>query len=117
MITDVVSSLTWFISVSWIVSFLLFRFTGGRVSKVIAFIRYEFRPFFLPAYGINEAIALSQSHKPVDIVWAAFGTMGAVRLYRSSKDDDDDRWRRRQQKLADRVQQMGSRLVAVPEVA
>jgi hypothetical protein len=77
-------------------------------------LRAELRPFFLPAAAVILAIHVGSGE--IRDWWTALNDGCRFGLWFMLKDfdNDDDRWKRRRQKLAEKIQRKGARLVVVP---
>lgn len=91
---------------------------GATACKVLVWLYHEIKVLYLVALvsgPLLEANLLTAGHlSTMDYVRIAVGPVAWHWVNEIIGDDDDHRWRRRRKKIADKVAQMGGRLVVVP---
>jgi hypothetical protein len=85
---------------------------GG--SRLAPFVFHELRPFYLPAVAAQFAADTLLSNPSLGwrVLLAALNLLNWFLL--KDAGGDDDRWKRRKAKLAEKVSQVGGRLVVEP---
>lgn len=81
---------------------------------VVCGVYHELRPLYLPAVAVAAVTAALTDYGPLwsQAFMTALNIVGWW-LYKNVG-GDDDRWKRRRQKLAEKVEQVGGRLVVAP---
>ena len=104
------------ITSAWVVSGMFFSL--GKMLRVNLRQRFvwhvwaELRPLYLPAVAILVTHDVMTGNM---LGWRAFvDACHIINWFYFRNVDEDDRWKRRRRKLAEKIEQRGGRLVAVP---
>lgn len=116
---EIASLLIWLPHVVWTWAFvarLALRGFGRKEPRIARWLFFEIRPF-VPALIAGRYICYAVRHGTDGIGWRMVFLAFDIAVYamaRREKDDDDDRWKRRAAALANKVSDLGHRLVVVP---
>lgn len=88
-----------------------------RLVAVARAIKWEIRPLYLPSIALQ--FVADFIHQDRHLNGWNFGAYGVALfmywLLSKTDRDDDDRWKRRKQRLAEKVEELGGKLVVVPQ--
>ncbi len=115
---EIIGLLVWLPHVTWTYAFCfrsVFKISGRAGGRIISRLFFEIRPF-VPALIAGRFICDAINDGTERVGWRIIFLAMDIAVYAIARreKDDDDRWKKRAAKAADKVQDLGHRLVVVP---